>query len=81
MPTIEKPLTPRQSDFVAAVEELSRVGYPPSLHELAGRLRISPTRAAKLGRECEERGAVQHTPRIPRSWRIVSPAPGRRPKS
>lgn len=78
MPMPEKPLTKRQADFVAAVDELSRVGYAPSLHELAGRLRISPTRAAVLGREAEQRGAVTHTPRIPRSWRIVSPAAGRR---
>lgn len=78
MPSVDKPLTQRQQDFIAAVGELSRRGYAPSISEIAARLEISPTRAAVLGHECEERGAVQHAPRIPRSWRIVSPSTGRR---
>lgn len=77
MPPTEKPLTPRQSDFISAIQELSRQGFPPSLSEIAARLEISLTRTAALGRECEERGAARHEPRIPRSWRIVSPARGR----
>jgi Mn-dependent DtxR family transcriptional regulator len=78
MSIVEKPLTQRQRDFIAAVEELSRgAGFPPSLQEIAARLEVSPTRAAVLGRECEARGVAKHTPRIPRSW-IVSPAPKKR---
>jgi|GEM_PF-6051989 len=78
MSTTTRPLTKRQQDFIAAVDELSRAGFAPSLSEIAARLRISLTRAAAIGRECEERGAARHEPRIPRSWRIVSPATGRR---
>ena len=72
MSIVEKPLTKRQRDFVAAVAKLSRIaGYPPSLGEIAAHLQVSSTRAAVLGRECEARGFAKHTPRIPRSWRVT----------
>lgn len=78
MPTIEKPPTPRQLDFVAAVAELARdAGYGPSLQEIAARLRVSVTRAASLGAECKSRGLVSHEPRVPRSWRVTA-SPRRR---
>lgn len=67
-----RPLTPRQKDFIAAVESLTTArGFPPSLHEIAEQLGISPTRVTNIGRECVDRGAVQHTPRVPRSWRVL----------
>lgn len=78
MNSIDK-LTPRQRDFLEAVESLTAAaGIPPSLSELADRLGIGVTRAANLGRECIARGVVTQRPRTPRSWQIVSPSTGRR---
>lgn len=79
MPTIDKPLTQRQRDFVSAVEELTAAaGIAPSLSELADRLNVGVTRAASLGRECIARGVVSQRPRTPRSWRVVPQAGARR---
>lgn len=63
-----KKLSPRQTDFVVAVGQLSRAsGFGPSLGEVAAFLGVNISRAHRLAVETAARGAIVRDPRIPRS--------------
>jgi SOS-response transcriptional repressor LexA len=65
-------LTPRQAEFVAAVDRLTREnGFPPTLQELADAIGVSTCRAAGLATIAVARGHLLHTPRRARSFRVV----------
>lgn len=71
---MKNPLSPRQRDFVRAVESLTkRRGIPPTLSEAANELTVSLARAAQLAAACEERGAITRERRVARSLRVVRP--------
>jgi SOS-response transcriptional repressor LexA len=66
------PLSPRQQDVRDAIASLTRrLGYSPSLREIADAVGISRSRAAQVCREAVRRGAIEHDPGVGRSWRVV----------
>ena len=69
--------TPRQADFLACLERLTRAtGLPPTLREAAAELGVHWTRCADMARRLIAAGLLTHRPRCSRSWRVV-----RRPAS
>lgn len=73
MVTTTKSLSPRQRQLVDAIERFTRERrYCPTLRELADDLGLSLTRVKGLADDAERRGAITHSPRCSRSWRVVS---------
>jgi SOS-response transcriptional repressor LexA len=69
------PLTPRQQQFLAAIERLTATrGFPPTLRELAAELGVHESRSLQLARNLVRRGHVARDYRVPRSIRVVKTA-------
>ena len=70
---IEWPLSGRQQELCGTITRLTAErGFPPSLREIAAVMGVNPSRISALARVAESRGALTPSPRIPRSWRVVS---------
>jgi SOS-response transcriptional repressor LexA len=69
-----RPLSARQQQLVATIEQLTRDrGFPPSIVEIAEAMRIHPSRAHQLTRTTAWKGWLTHEPKVSRSWRVVRP--------
>jgi SOS-response transcriptional repressor LexA len=69
-----RPLSKRQEQLVATIEQLTRDrGFPPSIVEIAEAMRIHPSRAHQLTRTTSWKGWLTHEPKVSRSWRVVRP--------
>ena len=66
--------SPRQSEFLAALERLTIThGMPPTLRETAADLGCHWTACAAMARLLIRAGLLTHRPKHPRSWRVVRP--------
>jgi DNA-binding MarR family transcriptional regulator len=65
-------VTPRQRDYLSALNrELARLGYSPTLAEVAAAVEVTPQRAADVVTSLERQGLVRRDYATARSLRIT----------
>jgi len=77
-----RPLTPRQKDVLAAIDELTRrYGYPPTLREIARAVGLCLSTASYYVNALETKGAISRVPGTPRTIVVLHPDPDEGPSA
>lgn len=73
-----RPLTRRQREVLRLIRQhIDRLGYPPSLRELAGELGINPTGVAGHLASLERKGAIRRSAGVARAIMLIGGRNGR----
>ena len=65
-------LTPRQADTLAAINKLSKKGYPPTLHEIRVEMGLESTNSVRTHLdELERKGSISRAANLARSIRVL----------